>query len=201
MKTFVILLVLFFSLGEQCFSQSNASSSIENSEMIGYESKDFLQVTIQSGLINPVSPAFSSYYYMSGNLGFDLSYRINSEVALFGESRYNFLSAKDTLSPNSGYFETTVGARYYIKPDLSRSSFFLEVGMGPYIYTGGSSTVPGQLYESNTKVRFGANTGLGLELVITNSLFLTLKSKINAVFEPKGSTTYITGVGGVTFRL
>jgi len=200
MKKIVIQLVFVLFYVSVCYSQSDASSN-NNSELIGFKSKCFMQLTIQSGFINPVSPSFVNYYYTCPNLGCDLAYRINTEVALYGEMKYDFLSTKDTSAPSSGYFEMTAGARYYIRPVTGRSSFYLETGLGPYIFIGGTSPVPNQLYDSQTKFRLGANAGIGGEFVITNSLFLTLRSKMNLVFDSKGGTTYLSCIGGISFRL
>jgi hypothetical protein len=194
----IMLVLLWVNLG---YTQSDATTGSNKSDFSGYKKKDFLQLTIQSGFINPVSPALTKYYYTSLNVGFDLSYRVNTEVALYGEVRHNFLTAVDSIAPSSGYFETTFGARYYMRLARGRSSLFFESGVGPYIFVGGSSNIPGQMYESKTKIRLGGNIGIGGELVITNSLFFTLKSKMNSIFDSNGSTTYISGIGGFSIRL
>jgi hypothetical protein len=201
MKKLVIQIVLLFLLVNLAFSQSNASSSKSNSDQGSYASEDYLQLTLNSGFINPISPSFLNYYYTSLNLGFDLSYRLNSEVAFYGEVRNNFLASKDSTSPATGYFETTFGARYYVGLGSVRSSLFFESAFGPYIFFGGTSKNPDPHYNTQTKIRLGGNVGLGAELFITNSIFLTLKSKINSVYDSNGSTTYVTGSGGISFRL
>ena len=141
-------------------------------------------------------------------------------MALYTEVKYNFLNSKDETSPSKGYLESTVGARYYLRPHCCRSSFFFEAGFGPYVYFQDARTIQepqaitdpygskmdptsytdALVNEKQSKFYIGANAGIGTELVLTNSLFLTLKSKINSVFEKGGGTTYITGVGGFTIR-
>lgn len=220
MKKILIILFLVFFLVFQAYPQSSSSINNTKSELAGFKYKNYLQLTLQTGFLNPVSPYFANHNYTSGNMGFDLSYRLNTEVAVYSEIKYNFLSSKDSSAPSSGYIETTIGARYYIRPSFRRSSIYFEAGFGPYIYVKGSSNknVTVQLsdpfgsrmnnltitqvqnIESQTNFRFGANIGVGAELVLTNSLFFTVKSKMNSVFESNGSITYITALGGFTIR-
>lgn len=217
MKRIIVILVLFFLVENIVYPQNSSSVKTGNSELIGFQKSDYLQLTLQSGFLHPLNPYFVNHNYTSGNIGFDLAYRVNTEVALFAEMRYNFLTAKDTLAPNSGYFESTIGARYYIlRPSCCRSSLFFESGFGPYMYIqrAGSTEkqntntvhppIPGNttetVYKSENRLSLGANAGFGAELVLTNNLFLTLKGKFNSVFESNGCTTYVTGMGGFTIK-
>jgi hypothetical protein len=200
MKKFIIILFIVLIYGHQCYSQKSSSVKNINSELIGYRVKNYVQLTLQTGFIHPVSPYLANNNYTSGNLGFDVSYRVNTEVALYTEMKYNYLTARDSAAPRSGYIEATIGARYYIRPACCRSSIFFETGFGPYIFTQGSRTTPEKVYESQFRARMGANAGIGAELVLTNSLFLILKSKMNAVFESNGCTSYVTGLGGLAIR-
>jgi len=226
-KKYLILIILLFLIKEG-YSQISPSLQSKYPDFIGYKTTDFVQLTIQSGFTGPVNPYLVKNNFPSGNMGFDLSYRINREVALYSEFKYNFVSSKDSIFPAAGYFESTLGARYYVRPACCRSSLFFEAGFGPYVYFQGSSgdvqkqievktydprgrinhytvtTVTvneSPVYDSKTNLRFGANIGVGGELVLTNSLFLTIKTKLNTSFEANGNTSYITGVGGFTIRL
>ncbi len=218
MKRIIAILVLVFLVENIVYSQNSSSVRTINSEMIGFQRSDYVQLTLQSGFIHPLNPYFVNNNYTSGNIGFDLSYRINTEVALFAEMRYNFLTSRDTAAPNSGYFESTVGARYYIiRPSCCRSSLFFESGFGPFLFiqregnSGNGKTtntvhppIPGsetvKVYNSESRLSLGANAGIGAELVLTNNLFITLKSKFNSVFESNGCTTFVTGMGGLTVK-
>jgi hypothetical protein len=224
MKKIIILLIIVFICEHQSFGQNSSSEKNINSELIGFKIKNYYQLTVQTGFIQPVNPYFAKSNYTSGNMGADLSYRINSEVALYTEIKYNFLSSKDSAAPHSGYFETTIGARYYVlRPADRRSSFFFEAGFGPYLFLQGSKDFlkrnpdyidphgrkpvksatadnQGQTYESQAYLRMGANIGIGCELVITNAVYFTMKSKLNSVFEPAGCTSYVTGMGGITVK-
>jgi len=224
MKRITIILFLVFLFGNQSFCQKSSSRKNANIELAGFKLKNYVQLTLQSGFMNPVNPYFVEHNYTSGNMGFDVSYRVNREVALYTEMKYNFLTSKDEAAPSSGYIESTIGARYYIRPSCYRSSIFFEAGFGPFVFLQKGSGTPGtppavydkfgrklppsaymtnepqNYYEEQTNVRMGGNAGIGAELVITNTLFFTLKSKINTVFESNGCTTYVTGLGGITIR-
>ncbi|MCX6158230.1 MAG: hypothetical protein WCK13_03975 [Ignavibacteriota bacterium] len=200
MKKLVILLIFIIFCGHYAFSQNNTLLKTGNPELKGFKTKNFFQLTLQGGFMNPLSSYFVDNYFTCSSFGFDLSYRVNTEVALYTEIKYDLLSPKDTLAPSPGYFESTVGIRFYFRPKCYRSSFFMEAGIGPYIFMQSSGSTPTANYASQTSFKFGGNAGIGGELVLTNSLFITLKGKINSVFEPKGTTTFVSGIGGFTIR-
>lgn len=200
MKRIVILLILVIICWNHAFSQNNTILKNGNPELRGYKTKNFFQLTLQGGFMNPLSSYFVDNYFTCSSFGFDLAYRVNSEVALYTEIKYDLLSPKDTLAPTPAYFESTIGVRFYFRPKCYRSSFFVEAGIGPYIFMQSSGTTPSRNYDSQTSFKFGGNAGVGGELVLTNSLFITLKSKVNSIFEPKGTTTFVSGIGGFTIR-
>jgi hypothetical protein len=201
MKNIVFLLIFVFICGSQAFSQNTTLPKTGNPELKGFKTKKFWQLTLQGGFMDPLSSYFVDNYYTSASFGFDLSYKVNSETAIYTEIKYDMLSLKDSLGPSTGYIESTFGIRYYFRPKCYRSSLFIEAGIGPYIFMQNEATTPTRTYFSVTSLKFGANAGIGGELVLTNSLFITLKSKINSIFEPKGTTTFVTGIGGFTIRL
>ncbi|MCE1164054.1 MAG: hypothetical protein LWX07_01475 [Bacteroidetes bacterium] len=200
MNRLIILILLIFSSVSSVLPQNNPVIKTGNPELKGYKTKDFVQLTIQGGFMVPAGDYLKNNYFNSGIVGADLAYKVNTEVALFCEVRYLILSPKDTLAPTQGYIEASVGPRFYFRPKCFRSSFFLEAGVGPYFYFQGSSVTPETVYNSETEIRMGANAGIGGELVLTNSLFITLKTKVHTIFYPFGSTTFVSGVGGFTIR-
>lgn len=187
--------------GDFVYSQNKTVLTTGNPELKGYKTRNFLQITLQGGFMVPAGNYFQDNYNTGAAFGFDLAYRVNTEVALYTEIKCNLMSLKDSLGPSTEYFEGTAGVRFYFRPKCYRSSFFIEAGVGPYIFSQGSATTPTTNYASKTEFRMGANTGIGGELVLTNSLFITLKSKLNTIFYPFGSTTYVSGAGGFTIRL
>ncbi len=200
MKILLSQILLVFLCSVAAYSQNNPVLKSGNPELKGFKTKDFVQLTLQGGFMVPVGTYLSDNYFNSAIVGADVAYRVNTEVALYAEVRYIALSLKDTLGPSSGYLEANIGPRFYFRPKCYRSSFFIEAGVGPYIFMQGSAVTPDLNYESKTEFRMGANAGVGGELVLTNSLFITLKSKINTIFYPFGSTTFISGIGGFTIR-
>lgn len=197
MKKFLALILLLMISGN-IFSQNDLLKKYP--DLKGYKIKDFWQITAQGGFMYQFG-ILNDNYYTSPNAGFDISYRLNREVALYAEFKYNFLSAKDSGAPAAGYFEATVGPRYYFRPPCYRSSVFIEAGLGTYIFNQSAGYTPKNTYLSATQFRFGANIGIGGEIVLTNSVFITIKSKVNSVFTSYGSSVYVTGGGGITFRL
>jgi hypothetical protein len=200
MRKNILLLIFVLLCGNQVFSQTNTLLKNGNPELRGYKTKNFFQLTLQGGFMNPLSSYFVDNYFTSASFGFDLAYRVNTEVALYTEIKYDLLSLKDTLGPTTSYFESTVGVRFYFRPKCYRSSFFIEAGIGPYIFMQSAGVSPTREYDKQTTFRVGGNAGIGGELVLTNSLFITLKSKVNSIFEPGGSTTFVSGIGGLTIR-
>jgi hypothetical protein len=200
MKKSIIIILLFLITVDFVYSQNQTVLNTGNPELKGFKTKNFLQLTLQGGFMVPAGNYFADNYNTGGAFGFDLAYRVNTEVALYTEIKCNLMSLKDTLGPATEYFEGTVGVRFYFRPKCYRSSFFIEAGVGPYIFSQGSATTPNTIYDSKTEFRMGSNAGIGGELVLTNSLFITLKSKLNTIFYPFGSTTYVSGAGGFTIR-
>ncbi len=200
MKRILILFALLIFSWNYVNSQNIPTLKTGNPELKGFKTKNFFQLTLQGGFMNPLSSYFVDNYFTSSSFGFDLAYRVNTEVALYTEIKYDILSPKDTLAPAPGYLESTIGIRFYFRPKCYRSSFFIEAGIGPYIFMQSSGTTPTRIYDSQTSFKFGGNAGMGGELVLTNSVFITLKSKVNSVFEPKGTTTFVSGIGGFTIR-
>ena len=193
---FIIILTGFVS---NIYPQDYTNPKM-NPEMKGYKIKGYFQITPLGGFIVPMF-VLSDNYYTSGNAGFDLSYRINRETALFFESHFNFLSPVDSLAPSSSYLIFGVGSRFYWRARGVRSSFCFEAATGPYIHFFSSYTTPQGSFASSTEFNWGGNAGFGGEIVLTNSLFFTLKGKYNAIFSNKGTMSFICGQSGLSIRL
>jgi hypothetical protein len=201
MKKYIIIVFLILLSCDFVPAQNDPCIKSGNPDFKGYKIKDFWQITAQGGFMVPVGKYMTDTYYNSGIIGADVTYKVNTEVALFGEVQYIMLSPKDTLGPSQGYLNLNVGPRIYFRPKCYRSSFFLEAGVGPFFHFQSSYTTPDGTFDSKTEVRMGANAGVGGELVLTNSLFITLKCKINSIFYSFGSTTFMSSIGGFTIRL
>ena len=200
MKNFYVLLIILIltSISSNLYPQENINQKI-NPDMKGYKVKNFLQLSLLGGFMRPMF-LLGDNYYTSGNAGFDLSYRINRETALFLEGQYHFLSNVDTLGPSSSYLNFNAGPRFYWRARGIRSSFFFEAATGIYILFKGAYSTPTTDFSSETNFNWGGNAGVGGEIVLTNSLFVTIKGKYNAIFSMKGTMSYINGQGGLTIR-
>ena len=171
-----------------------------NPDMKGYKIKGFFQITPIGGFIVPMF-VLADNYYTSGNAGIDFSYRVNRETALFFESHYNFLSPIDSVGPNSSYLIMCLGSRFYWRARGVRSSFYFEAATGPYIHFFSSYSNSVGNFPSVTEFNWGGNAGFGGEIVLTNSLFFTLKGKYNDIFSSKGTMSFICGQSGISISL
>jgi hypothetical protein len=201
MKKYIIFVLLVLFSHDFVLAQNDPCLKSNNPDFKGYKVKNFWQLTLQTGFMVPVGKYMTDNYYNSVIIGADVAYKVNTEVGLFAEVGYIMLSPKDTLGPSQGYINLNVGPRVYFRPVCYRSSFFIEAGVGPFLHIQSSYTTPTGTFDSKSEFRMGANAGIGGELVLTNSLFITLKCKINSIFYPFGSTTYMSSIGGFTIRL
>ncbi|MDZ4713690.1 MAG: outer membrane beta-barrel protein [bacterium] len=135
------------------------------------------------------------------SLGLDLGYRINKEVGVYGKVGFSFMNSKTDGIPSGRYVEFSAGPRYYMtKPNLS-STLFLEAGVGAYQfnregYNFGVIPVP---EVNDTKI--GVNGGIGANLALTKTIDIMIKAKYHSVFTEGGSSSFITALGGIEFKL
>jgi hypothetical protein len=196
----VILFTLLFVSSSFGLGKDTIVIYKSGSEYQGYKIKNFWQVAVHGGFFIPIGNYLTEKYDNSPSFGAEVAYRLNPEVAIYSEIKYYFLSVKDLNGPSSGYLESTIGTRFYLRHQYYRSSIFFEAGVGTYTFFQGSAVTPEMTYESTTSVRMGGNTGIGCELVLTNSLFATFKAKMNAIFIPHSATTFVSGIGGLVYR-
>ncbi len=161
---------------------------------------NFIQLTLGAGFIQPVSYMYD-LYNPSGNIGLELAYRVNPEVAVFMESRLNFMRDQDTTAPAAKYLEITAGPRFYFVSKNVRSTFFFETAAGPYIkFVDAYIAKTGESVPSLTDTKIGANIGVGGELAFTDNIYFTIKAKYHTIFGVGGTITYFSGCGNMTFR-
>lgn len=201
LTVFLLLITMFAGITAFGTGMDTIIVSKSNSEFSVYKTKKFWQIAIHGGFFIPVGYYLSDSYDNSPSAGAEVAYRLNSEVAIYTEIKYYFLSVKDPYGPSAGYLESTIGTRFYLRHQSYKSSIFFEAGIGPYTFIQGSAVSPEKTYESTTTVRMGGNAGLGCELVLSNSLFATFKAKMNAIFIPNSATTFVSGIGGLVYRL
>jgi len=197
LSLFLLLNILYsFSFS---FAQDIPTTIIKDEDMKGYKKKNFFQISVLSGFINPLF-ILNDRYNASPSLGMDFAYRLNKETALFLEGNYIFLDNKDSLAPSNAYFNIAVGTRFYFRAKGVRSSFFFEAAAGPYFFMQSSGVVDTTTYESKTIGKMGLNAGMGGEMVLTNHLFVMIKAKYNYIMENKVTKSYVSGSVGLMVR-
>lgn len=148
-------------------------------------------------------------YNPSWNAGLEVALAINRETSFFLNGTYYNLPRKEDAStgPAASYIAITAGPRYVFTSPKVKAKFFLEAGLGAYIYTRkeyNSTTTPVVTYPSESTTNFGVNAGPGVIIPLGEVADLVMKSKIHYIFESGGaggSRTFVTGIIGVDFKL
>ena len=148
-------------------------------------------------------------YGVSWNAGMDFSLKVNKETAFYLNATYYDMPRKSTASigPDASYIAITAGPRYYFTSSQVKAQFFLEAGIGAYIFTQKEYTItspslsdPTMTIPSVTKTNFGVNVGPGVTIPLGGTVDLIMKSKLHYTFEEGGAHTFIGAVAGVKFR-
>jgi hypothetical protein len=108
------------------------------------------------------------------------------------------------IGPGAGYMTITAGPRYYFASPKLKAQFFLEAGIGAYIFSQKeytSTSVPAVIIPSASKTVFGVNVGPGVTIPLGGTVDLIMKSKLHYAFQSGGAHTFISAVAGVEFRL
>jgi hypothetical protein len=148
-------------------------------------------------------------YGVSWNAGLDLSLKVNKETAFYLNAAYFDMPLKaGMIGANASYIAISAGPRYYFASPKLKAQFFLEAGIGAYIFTQKEYTVtspsladPTVIVPSVTKTNFGVNVGPGVTIPLGGTVDLIMKSKLHYTFQSGGSHTFISAVTGVEFRL
>jgi hypothetical protein len=144
-------------------------------------------------------------YGVSWNAGLDLSLKVNKETAFYLNAAYFDMPLKaGIIGPGAGYIAITAGPRYYFASPKLKAQFFLEAGIGAYIFTQKEYTIattPETIIPSASKTNFGVNVGPGVTIPLGGTIDLIMKSKLHYTFQDGGAHTFISAVAGVEFRL
>ena len=204
--TFAIAMMLFIS---NAYSQelNTSSFSKETNESVSKtKSYGYWELTPSAGVIFPVGK-FSENFDISGRTGLDLGYRINKEVAIYGNVTYNLLSSKAQSGPNASYLSYTVGPRYYFTNPKLKSTLFVEAGVGGYTFTQDAyqQTIEGVTtnFPEQGDTRVGFNAGVGGDVYLSDHLSLMMKAKYNTILGSgdDNTTRSFLGVdGGLNIR-
>jgi hypothetical protein len=160
------------------------------------------------GVQFPVS-GLNDNYNPSWNAGLDLGLAVNRETSFFLNATYYNMPAKDVSVnvPSASYIGITAGPRYVFTSPKIKAKFFLEAGLGVYIFTQKeftTTTTPITTIPSASTTNFGVNVGPGVVIPLGGAADLIMKSKLHYSFESGGSggsRTFVTGLVGVDFKL
>ncbi|MBL8008817.1 MAG: outer membrane beta-barrel protein [Ignavibacteria bacterium] len=152
-----------------------------------------------AGAIFPMSE-LGNTFEAGFNGGLDLGIRLNKELGLYTKAGYYSLTNNTQGSPNSSYIEISAGPRYYFMTKKLKSAFFLEGGVGAYVYSQDAYTVGEQTFDRISNTNVGINVGPGFTLQMSKSIDIILKSKYTMVFNDAGTRSFLTALGGLEFK-
>ena len=200
MKTIMILVLAAFLTSGIYTQQTPTQKDGSKRKMYPHFS-----ISPNGGAIFPLPKVLSSSFKPGGMFGLDLSYRTNKEVAIFLNGSYAFMSSKTSGAPVGSYLIVDIGPRYYFTAKNLKSALFLEASVGAYNFrqssfsiqdTSGTTTTIDQI--SNTKA--GISGGIGGSLAVSKDIDILIKTDYHVVFTPNGSSSFISGMGGLEFR-
>lgn len=132
----------------------------------------------------------------------DIGYRINKEVGVYAKFGYYFFSSKTDGVPSGKYLEVTAGPRYFFTDPKLSSMIFGEAGGGIYNFRQDSFTpVGGTIIDEISDTKPGVNAGLGANLALSKTVDILLKTKYHVIFTSGGSSSFISVVTGIDFKL
>jgi hypothetical protein len=144
-------------------------------------------------------------YNASFNVGLDIGLRINRETSFFLNGTYFDMPRKSELTVGhyASYIGITAGPRYIFTSKSIKSQFFVEAGVGVYIFNTKEYTLPASTVAipSESKASFGVNVGPGAIIPLGKAFDMIIKSKLHYTFQTGGSHTFITAVIGLDFKL
>ncbi len=140
-------------------------------------------------------------YKASFNAGLDLTLSLNRETAIYLKGGYYDMPRSGEVGSNASYVEISAGPRYVFTSPKISAQFFLEGGIGAYIFTAKEYTLPGLVIPSTTSTSFGVNVGPGAIIPVSDAMDIIIKSKLHYTFQTGGSHTFIATVLGLNFNL
>jgi len=162
------------------------------------------------GVQFPIS-SLNDLYGPSWSGGLDLGLAVNRETSFYLNATYFNMPRKNDVAvgPDASYIGITAGPRYVFTSPKIKAKFFIEAGLGVYIfnmkeYTIVTSGEPDLIIPSASKTNFGANVGPGVIIPLGQAADLLMKTKLHYTFgngETGGSKTFVAAVIGVDFKL
>lgn len=152
-----------------------------------------------AGVIFPIGE-LGNKYAAGFTGGLDLGIRVNKEVGIYVKTGYYSLTDNTEGAPNASYFEASAGPRYYFVKKNLKSSFFLEAGVGAYIFSQDAYTSGTETFDRVSNTNAGVNAGPGFTLMLGKSVDLIMKAKYHLIFNDGGTRSFIAALGGVEFK-
>jgi len=144
-------------------------------------------------------------YKSSFNAGLDVNMKINKETSFFLNAGYYDMPLKsDRTGPAASFIAITAGPRYVFSSASVKAKFFLEAGLGVYIFglkEHTTTVAPIVTTPSSSTVNFGLNTGPGVVIPVSDAMDILMKSKLHYVLNADGSSTFISASIGLDFKL
>lgn len=169
-------------------------------EFKNFRREKFFQLAVFGGPVYPIKD-FKEKFGTSAAAGLDFLYRINEEASVSLKITDYIFTKNSGYDPNGNYLEFAVGPKFYFCPRCYRSSFFFEVGIGPVLINETDFTDSLGVYRnSRSLIKLGASTGVGSEIVISNTIFFIVKTNVHTIFTADENITFLSALGGFTFR-
>ena len=201
----IICYLLFISLlilgnTPTLFSQDTTVKRSYEIKFKDFKREKFFQLSVFAGPVYPVNE-FKDKFGTSFATGLDFLYRINEETSVSLKITDFIFTHNTANNPNGNYLEFAVGPKFYFCPRCFRSSFFFEVRVGPVLINETDFTDTLGVYRNSRSLfKFGASTGVGADIVISNSIFFIVKSNIHTIFIADENIIFVSALGGFSFR-
>jgi hypothetical protein len=198
-KSFFCLLIVLMAIVGDVRSQDPVGSAVEKPR---YQTKYF-QIGALGGMLFPVQELRESYK-PSGNIGLNLGYVLNREVGFYANFNVNILTSSIPGGESSTFVEFITGPKYYFKSNKLKSKFFLDAGVGGFLFAKKTQTInppTDNPFESSISVNFGASGGAGAEIYLATKVNLLLSSRYVSIFRQGGTSSYINVSGGLQLNL
>ncbi len=199
-KLFILVTMFALVIG---LSNSNIINAQSSGTTVTKTSKTSLYPVFTlspvAGAIFPMSE-LGNTYAAGFNGGLDLGVRMNRELSLYTKLGYYSLTNNTTTAPSSSYIEISAGPRYNFTDPKLKSIFFLEAGVGAYIFSQDAYTEGTQTFEKISNTNVGLNVGPGVALQLSKVMDIILKSKYHMIFNDGGTRSFLTALGGLEFK-
>ena len=193
------LFMCAFMLGLLITNYSNAQGSGTSATNTATSPYPIFTLSPLAGAIFPLSE-LGNNFKAGFSAGLDAGLRLNKELALYTKVGYYSLTTNTQGAPNSRYIEISAGPRYYFSSRNLKSTFFLETGVGAYIFSQDAYDINGVSIEKKSNTNVGLNVGPGATLQLSKSMDVILKSKYHMVFNSEGTRSFIAALGGLEFK-